>query len=365
MSFTNTGQITYGEPVNYSTSAPLLTTNILDAVGEYVAVIFRAPVTTTITHIETYIGTISGTSGSSTLDCRVETVSDTTGLPTGTLWGTNTNGSLSVAFNDDNKFWNVALTSAASITRGDVVALVIKADTLATAAAINLNLDSRSTQIFPSYSVSALPTATKVTSSNMIGIWPRFTGSTYSPVIGLMPFSTVTTNTMNTGAAVRRQALKFRVPVAMTLVGCKARVLTSAGGNFDVKVYESNGTTQVGTTLSIDLDQIGATANIIQNFIFPADVSISANTDYYISFEPTTANNLTMYYYTAESNARLDLMPGCKELFVATHNGTSWTDRDTGYALIYPIFNQISSGSNIIVSSPQITLHDSVYAVGV
>src|SRR5580765_13275 len=91
----------------------------LTAAGHYVCYISIAQEDMVISHVGFRVGTCTG---SPTADCRIETVA-TTGLPSGTLWATNTNivtGTLSTDTNVLN-----ALTAAATITKGQVFAVKI------------------------------------------------------------------------------------------------------------------------------------------------------------------------------------------------------------------------------------------------
>jgi hypothetical protein len=91
--------------------------------GEY-AYIFRAPKTGTITKVG--FRTVTVITGA-TVDVRLETVSATDGHPTGSLVGTNANASQVIADTNDNVFFTVTLTAGASVTAGDVLAVVVVA----------------------------------------------------------------------------------------------------------------------------------------------------------------------------------------------------------------------------------------------
>src|SRR3990172_8330277 len=95
---------------------------LLDAADEKAAFIFRAPKAGDITEVVFLTGTV--TTGA-IVDVRIETVSLTNGDPTGTLWGTTTNGAVVIANTDDNVFKTATLTLAATVAKGDLLSVVI------------------------------------------------------------------------------------------------------------------------------------------------------------------------------------------------------------------------------------------------
>jgi len=76
-------------PVPYVSGPDTAGNRIIDAAGEKVAFIFEAPKTGTIDRL--LFRTLGVTSGA-TVDVRLETIDASNGHPSGTLWGTDTNG---------------------------------------------------------------------------------------------------------------------------------------------------------------------------------------------------------------------------------------------------------------------------------
>ena len=88
----------------------IATRTTMDASGDYDAIVLAAREAMTISHVGFRTGAVAG---SPTADVRIETVA-ATGLPSGTLWATNTNivtGALS-----GSTYALHALTASASIT---------------------------------------------------------------------------------------------------------------------------------------------------------------------------------------------------------------------------------------------------------
>jgi hypothetical protein len=95
---------------------------LIDAAGEKAGWVLRAPKTGNIRKVG--FGLYTVTTGA-TMDVRIETVDMSTGFPTGTLWGTNTNASQVILDTDDYKWFTTQLTSDAAVTRNDLIAVVI------------------------------------------------------------------------------------------------------------------------------------------------------------------------------------------------------------------------------------------------
>ncbi len=333
--------------INQGANSPASSTTTLDAVGEYLALIFRAPRTGDISHLEYYVNAVAGASGSAVMDCRVETVSAATGLPSGTLWATNTNGSQTLAFNDDAKWFSTALTANASVTIGDVVALVVKVSSFTTVTNVQLSSYSRSA-VTSAYGVADTGTGAAKLGVNIV---PQFTvkysdSPNYVPIYGVFPYKTITTSAITNATGTRRIAAKFQIPAPVRAEGCWAHMIPAASNAFDIVLYAADGTT-VLSNISIDTDQLSAnnTSAAVNFFTFDTFVDLAANTNYYLSFEPTTGTAITMYDFTAEDNDRLEALCGGKNFMLATHNGTSWTDSNTRTPAIGLIFDKIDDGA--------------------
>lgn len=95
---------------------------LIDAASEKAASIVRAGKTGTIDKVGFKTRTV--TTGD-TVDVRLETVDLATGNPSGTLLGTNSNGSQVIGDADDNTWFTTALTTGVAVTKGDLFAVVI------------------------------------------------------------------------------------------------------------------------------------------------------------------------------------------------------------------------------------------------
>lgn len=99
-------------------------TNTIDDATDQTGYLFLAPKTGTISSVG-FRTDVVVTAGISTLTVRLETISATTGLPTGTLCGASTSSTQDVANTDSKKWFQVTLSSGCSVTEGDPLAIVI------------------------------------------------------------------------------------------------------------------------------------------------------------------------------------------------------------------------------------------------
>lgn len=125
------------------------------------------------------------------------------------------------------------------------------------------------------------------------------------------PILAVTATAYNTGSSSDEYALRFQVPMDMTIDGGWVRA--DIDGDADLVLYDSDGTTVLASG-SFDASarpQTGAHNHHV-NF---SPVNLLANTTYRLALKPTTGTSVTLYGFTANSNALMAAAPG---------GGTSW-----------------------------------------
>lgn len=263
---------------------------LLDAAGEKAGVVLQAPKTGNIRKIHWRAGTV--TSATDT-DVRVETVSATDGFPTGTLFGTNTNGTVLAAAITTNSFHATTLTADAAVTKGDVLAVVITPSGTPNYQALgSFSGDYANSTRVPDYPYNVAFIAAAWAKA---GFYPSILleysdGSfAYQPSTYLASDFTAHTYASNTLVA-DEHALMFTPPVDMVVSG--AWFLADLDGDADIVLYE--GTTALAT-VSLDKD-IRRTANSgLYSVQFAAAQELAAGTTYYLSVKPTTTTSLTAY----------------------------------------------------------------------
>ena len=326
-----------GATINFATL------QTLDATTDRCAFIFKVPNgATTISTVGFRIGTVAGGSGSVDVDVRLETVDATTGDPSGTLWATNTNANANIAFNADNSWIEVTLTASATVTPDDDIAIVLNPTTFTTVTSVVISGGgSGDTEDFSSYNATNNGGAGYVKSTTNAPFMAIGNGTTYFPIAGTMPIVGVNATAYNSGSATNKRALKFQVPFKTRCVG--GYVEMDRDADVDIKLYDSDGTTVLGTA-SLDSDIDSQTATVVYSFFFNTSANIAANTNYYMSFEPTTVTNISFNEWSANSNALLDGFPGGKNFFLSTNNG-SWNDDNTSQPFAGIYVDQFDDGA--------------------
>lgn len=331
---------------------------IIDADGEALAYIFDAQSTDTLTKIGFLTGTVT-TGG--TIDVRVETVDAATGFPTGTLWGTTTNYVHTLANSDDNVYVEVTLTSGASLTRGDMFAVVFKRPS---GGALNGQLrfiTGLSYQAFPSTNIYTAGAWSAYSGNNSPACSLYFSTGGYSTMKGVnghvaLIFSSNVTVTFNNVSTPDVYGNRFSVPF-----DCKAAgiwVLADFDGDADLKLYGSDGVTVLASVSNTALTPAIASSGVNYRF-FSSDVSLSANTVYRVAIEPSSSTSLTAYFATYHSSAiRAQSILGAQAYHTSAKNPTgtgSWTDDETRVVFIGVMLSSIdipTGGGGGLASNP-------------
>lgn len=310
----------------------------LDAANEQCAFVFAAPAGN-IRTIGFYVATVT-TAPTSAHDIRLETVDATTGLPTGTLVGTNTNGSATL---NSTGWKEVTLTADASPTEGTSIAIVIKAPA-ANFGNIRPGTVSGIVQNFP-YSVTTAGSKT-----TLIGACGVMLDDGTVPCVGTFPVSAFTSTTWNSGSNPDRRGFRFKLPGPARLRG--AGLWIDADGAFNCVFYASDGATATTLTPSpaADPDVRGSTAIGASTIRFTNPQTLAADTWYRCVLLPTSGSNIAVLRAQAGSAAWLGGLPGgvnfqWTQVNGAPANEAAWTNDDTSVLYGGLIFDQIDDGT--------------------
>jgi hypothetical protein len=324
-------------PGNYplgSTTIAISATNAYTS-GQYDAIICCAPKAMTISHVGFLPQAVSG---SPTAEVRIETVDATTGLPTGTLWGTNTNGTTGTL--TAGTFATQALTASASISAGDVFAVIVKyaSGTSVTPGRI---AGYAATDNLP-YLVQNTGTPTKAQPN-----WrARVVGSgatSFYFVPGMLPMKTGGGGTFNNTNSAKR-AMRFQVPFTCRCVGL-AFYASTAVGDFNVILMDDAGADLGSTSKAYDGDKLdGSSGRAVCFFATPA--ILSPNTWYRAVVEPSSATNTNVSTYQLQTLDYRSGMPGGTNCHYATFASGSWTDTATDQVPLMDILiDQLDDGT--------------------
>lgn len=275
LSFPKIPQTSGGLASTYGVAAAVT----VDADGEALAVIFKSTVTENITKIKFRTGSVT-TGGD--LDIRVETVSG--GEPTGTLWATTTNIVHAVGSGDDNVEIEVTLTSAASVTAGDLVALVV---TRPVGSAFVGSLVTTTGAGLYGFPTSLAKTATYNANQNASIIRPYFNTSGYINILGVNNFyDGATTESVSTSTTPDVVGNVINLPYDFRVSHLWAAA--DFDGACDILLIDSDGSTTLGSVSNpaTQPNLASASLNIIP---LTTPVDCDANTDYRVVLNPTTA----------------------------------------------------------------------------
>lgn len=323
-----------------SQGAPSYQANLLDAAAERFSAIFKVPKTGNVSHLHFRTGVVTA---STTLDVRLETVDGSTGDPSGTLFGTNTNGSqASLA---SSTWYRVALTAAAAVTRGDFVAL-----TIANSGSGNLNIVSVNSNFvrakFPYTDLfaGAGPTWTKSDTAPCCAL--EYDDGSFAISPGVVPVSNLAGEMIESDTTPDEIALKFRLPGPVRVSGCWLTANYGAAADFDLVLYDSDGTTAL-RTISLDATNKFGAASGLQTYDFGASQALLANTYYRLALKPSSAvNAVTIDVLTVNSAGLMDCFGGGQDFHYSVRTDAgAWSDTTTKRPFLGLIIDQIDDGT--------------------
>lgn len=324
-----------------SASPATSTIATVDAAGEYVAFIFCAREAMTISHVGFRPGLASG---SPTIDVRIEDVDPATGLPTGTLWATNTN-IVTGAVASNNWFLAAQLTASASIAKGQIVCVKLAYNSGTSLQLHRLgNHDSSITNL--PYEVLNTGTPTKGVLAGSIGLALGSSSTSFYQVPGIIPYSIVTNSAFNNTNGARR-GLKFTIPFSCRCVGLRFWNSTSVG-DFNAVIFDDAGTpAEFGSSsTAFEGDRGAASGSAFLECYFDNAVNLVAGTTYRAVLEPTSTTNITLSVVTLPSVDYRGATPSGTDAHYTTYASSAWSDVETDeFPLMDLLIDQIDDGT--------------------
>jgi hypothetical protein len=255
---------------------------LLDASGEYLGNVFSAPKSGSITKI--HFG-VSAVSASGDVDVRVETVDDTDGLNSGTLWATDTNKKITVS---STGMQTATLTASASVTAGDMIAVVCVADATSTPN-INATTFSGTKTGFP-YRVLSIGSPQKSDFFSAI-IWIEYSDGTQPNIPWVRKFTSSSSSALMT--ADRRYGIRFQLPFDAVISGWWTQNDYSDNANNTVEIYGADGVTVEKTaTVNGNIRQAGPSPCY---HFFSTDFNAKARTWYRLTMRTSVTTGSAFY----------------------------------------------------------------------
>lgn len=313
----------------------------LNGANDFQEIILQAPHTGSITKI----GFATGTVGTGcVVGIRLETVDLGTGRASGTLFGTNTFGNVTVADTDDNLHILVTLNTACSITKGDFFAVKIDSNS-GTPATLAI-------RSFTDDNVWLLPTQIDDDGSPArLGFAPcicvEYSGDVYYPIHGVWPIFGVPSYAYNTADTDEAFGLRFQLPAPMRV--CGLWVWADFDGGASIELLASNDT--VLESLAVDKDLPMENINVGPHYLlFDTSVELDANTLYRLVVRATEGTDVTIHGVSVNKTSQLGQLPCGVEFYLtqAPYSGSTygtWVNTNTECPFIGLIMDGVDDGT--------------------
>lgn len=337
-------------PVTDESAAPneltALASTGIDAADEKIAIIIRAPKTGNIRKILWNTGTV--TTGA-TIDVRVESVS--AGLPSGTLFGANTNAAVVVNNTDDRVLFTSTLTADAAVTRGDLLSIVwvnpaVSAGNMVLAVILQDDIAGKK---FPYYASQTGGSWTTRHGAFILAL--EYSDGSYAFIDNCWPITVdFVTIAFNSGSAANYIGNRIQFPFPCRVSGCA--VWIDFDGDFAVELIGSDGVTVLATTGTLSTSIRGTgTAGQQYWLTFNTDVDLAANTVYRLVVVPKSVTNVTLYTMDAMSAAAMAAWEGGANIHYTSAGSPSgvgsWTDTATRRAMIFLRVTGFDDGAGV------------------
>jgi hypothetical protein len=319
----------------------------LDASGEYVSYIFCAREAMTISHIGFMVGAVAN---SPTVEVRIETV-DATGLPSGTLWDSPTNTTNATSGTLTNAYTLVALTAAASVTKGQMVCVKLLWGGVATSTVVIQHMTNTSFGYSGNLPYAVLNTGTPTKGGLSTGPLLSFGSSstTFYNVPSFIPTNAaIVTATFNNTNSPKR-GLLFTPTFNCRAVGIRWYKSGSSGaGDYNIGLYtgDASGTELSSSSTALDGDHAVNNQNSMHIAFFDNAVTLTAGTAYRVAVEPTTATNCNFSTITLPSSDYYSATAaGSSSITYSSLVSGTWTDSTTQIPLMDVLLDQIDDGA--------------------
>jgi hypothetical protein len=285
--------------------------------------VVEAPKAGNIHKIHWRLGTVSTATD---VDCRIETVDAATGLNTGTLWGTNTNGTFPAPYSS-GAWATVTLTADATVAYRDRLAVVlVPTGSPSFNISSDLGIASGTFLGFPYKLSGTSGTMSAAAPNGPIVLALEYSDGSFAYMPGTNPVKTVTNTTFNSGSSPDEIGLYFKFPTKVRVGGFYCIIDLDA--DCDVVLYDSNGTS-VLETVTLDKDLRGSTSATLRFQRFASGYELVANTFYRLAYKPG-ASNVTVPDLGYDSAAMLNqLSPGSDWVYTSRTDGGAWSQINT------------------------------------
>ncbi len=346
-------------PIRWPSASDHLATtmlgNTVNASGEGTAVVCFVPVSGVVDRVGFELSAVTNANASTQITVALQTVDLTNGDPTGTLYDT-ANGQWqktgsAIISNGWNwfDFTGGDGNGAATVAKGDLVAIVIEMTTLGGADIFDVEMTSIST-----WGRKTFPYSTNNTGAGYV---PSVTGganavleyasTTYHPMPELAGVGFHVNNT-----ASLERGIRFRVPFKCRMSGFVPQAFRpNASQTTTVFHLMADATAPGGTRLASSPtieDDVGGGVGSYQRqgyVRFGSPVELVAGTWYRLVHTPAGGNSIIQKIPVA-SNAVLTQVFGTTDFYWTQDDTASgWTDETDQFCTFFPVFDQLDDGA--------------------
>lgn len=332
------GGVAIPNVIRGSAASPTLSTDAVNSTTAKQASIFRVPKSGNVHKIGFNLAAVT-TAGAPNI--QLQTVDATTGLPTGTGYAASSATNFTPAAG-----WNeVTLGADVAVTAGDEIAIVIAANGGASSFTVNMLTDTIWSGGYPFCARFSAGSWAKRAKRPVMAL--IYDDATCGQVLDNFPITSITAATFNSGSTPDERALKFVAKWPMRVAG--VWVFADGDGDFSVKLYDTDGTTVLGT-ITTDKDIREGTNEDTYFLRFTTPITLVVNSTYRLSILPTSATNMTMYEFVFPSAAAMDACElGQNWSQSQRTDAGAWTDntltRPIGVGLMIDKFDDGLSGA--------------------
>ena len=334
----------YPTPLLGVAQPPTLSAFTLDASGEYLALIFRAPRAGNLRSIAARIAAITNAPDNG-LRFSFQGVG-ATGLPDGGVdqFATIAGASLVVGWNDPGNF-----DADRAVVRGEVVAAVIDFPSFVVGDSLTVGRIASDAQAGTYGCPYAVLNAVKQ-GGGLPNIAIMYDDGVYEPLGSLViPITALTNVSYDSASALDEYGLTITPPCPMRCVGMGGVMQMASGGVTEFLLYQ--GTTVVRTA-TVDTDLIASNgADAFHEIVWDdGSYDLQANVTYTLALRPTDAANIDFVYMTLPSAAVAGAMLGGNTIHMSARvNQGAWTHYNNAsdgflrpplYALLSAVQNQ-------------------------
>lgn len=283
------------------------------------------------------------------IDVRLETVGSD-GRPTGTLWATNTNYSITSGI-AANTWQSVDFTAPASVTRGDFVALVIQPSTTYD---FYLKINNGGPLRFPYGTAKVSGAWNKDTYTLQCGL--KYADDAYRHFPGVSTWSVIDNTDFNTGNTPDEIGIKFVAPFDCTVGGVWSTAELASASAITFKLYD-------GATTVFTFSVGGAMSNNappgLNQHILPASYSLTAGATYRLTAQSSSVSSMRLTKGTVSAAALMAANHmGADCVWTERTDGGSWTDISTQRPFMGLLLDGVPAGGGGggSVASPQVYL---------